>query len=641
MASHHWSDGFVRAALWRAAARALAALLTALAPSMPVQSAEVSGPGVQVLAAAEVVEAGETYPDQLPPEGAAWQALRLPDNWAGTRPGYAGYLWYRLRFDGPPAGQDTAVYLPGFSVNAQLWVNGVALGGVGRMREPVSRHMYTPRLAAVPANLLRPGPQANELLVLVVGYRLLRCGLGEVYLGPADTLQRAHAWRFFWQITGVQASIVVSIMLGVYVLMLWWRERSNGVFGWFGLAAIVWGLRNLNLVLTDLPWHAAMSNLAWSRWFACGEVLFIACFTLFTWRYTAQLDPRAPPSRLAGKVVAAYAASGVLAMLAMPADAASWRYLLPLSAWGLGMTLWAQARLSRAAWHVRRTEPVAIAAAGFLYLMLLAHDTALIADTRQQGLYHLRPYAVLPLFGAIGWLLTRRYLDALDAAQRLSASLHSQVQAQRQALEHNFDRLRLAEREQAQAQERTRLMRDLHDGLGLHLLSALQQARAPAADPRLLASTLQDCLDDLRVAVDSLAGDERDPAAVLGNLRYRMAPRLAAAGIRLDWQVEGEVPELPWLDAPAVLQLLRIVQEALSNAVRHSGAQVVTISLRQRESTLEVCVQDDGRHAGITERVGGRGLPSMKARAAALGASFELSGGPAGTRLVLGLPLAR
>ena len=169
---------------------------------------------------------------------------------------------------------------------------------------------------------------------------------------------------------------MVSLMLGVYVLMLWWRERSNGVFGWFGLAAIVWGLRNLNLVVTDPPWHAALSNLGWSRWFACGEVLLIASFTMFTWRYTAQLDPRAPPSRLAGVAVSGYAACGVLAMLAMPADASSWRFLLPLSAWGLGMTLWSQARLSQAAWHVRRVEPVAIAAAGFLYLLLLAHDTA-------------------------------------------------------------------------------------------------------------------------------------------------------------------------------------------------------------------------------------------------------------------------
>ena len=641
MASPHWSDLFARTRCGLWTARAVATLLVTVTLAQPARAAEAQGPGVQVLVQAQLLEAGETYPERLPQEGAAWQALRLPDNWAGTRPGYAGYLWYRLRFDGPPAGQDTAVYLPGFSVNAQLWVNGVGLGAVGRMREPVSRHMFSPRLAAVPAALLRPGPQANELLVLVVGYRLLRCGLGEVYLGPSDTLQQAHDWRRFWQVTGVQASIVVSLMLGVYVLMLWWRERSNGVFGWFGLAAIVWGLRNLNLVVTDPPWHAALSNLGWSRWFACGEVLFIASFTMFTWRYTAQLDPRAPPSRLAGVAVSGYAACGVLAMLAMPADASSWRFLLPLSAWGLGMTLWSQARLSQAAWHVRRVEPVAIAAAGFLYLLLLAHDTALIADTRQQGLYHLRPYAVLPLFLAIGWLLTRRYLDALDAAQRLSASLHGEVQAQRQALERNFERLRLAEREQAQSQERTRLMRDLHDGLGLHLLSALQQARSASADPRLLTSTLQDCLDDLRVAVDSLAGDERDPAAVLGNLRYRMAPRLAAAGIRLDWEVEGEVPELPWLDAPAVLQLLRIVQEALSNAVRHSGARVVTISLRARAATLEVCVQDDGRHAGITERAGGRGLPSMKARAASLGASFELSGGPAGTRLVLGLPLSR
>ena len=102
--------------------------------------AEVDAPGVQRLVDAEVLEAGTSYPEQTPAADAPWQPLRLPDNWAGTRPGYSGYLWYRLKFDGPTSA-DTAVYLPGYSMNLRLWVNGVALGGVGRLREPVSRYI--------------------------------------------------------------------------------------------------------------------------------------------------------------------------------------------------------------------------------------------------------------------------------------------------------------------------------------------------------------------------------------------------------------------------------------------------------------------------------------------------------------------
>ena len=613
-----------------------------LASAGPVAaSAEVAGDAVQRIRSAEVLEAGELYPDALPAPGARWLPRALPDNWASTRPGQGGYVWYRLRFDGPPAGQPSAIYLPGFSMNLQLWVNGQALGTVGRMREPVSRYLYTPRLADVPAALLRPGAGANELLVLVVGYPQLRCGLGELYIGPAEPLARAWGWRYFWQHTGLQASLVVTFMLGVYLLMLWWRERSNGVFGWCGLSALVWGARNLNLLLHELPWHASLHNLDWSRVFASGEGLFVACFAMFTLRYTQDLEPALARPRWQVPLVAAFALASPAVLLLMPAAPVSWHLVTVLSLWAVGMTLWMQARLLLAAWRVRRTEPVAIAVAGLFYLVLLGHDAAVIADREQQALYLLRPYAVLPLFGAIGWLLTRRYLDALTDAQRLSATLQTEVQAQHLALERSFLRLRETERAQAQAQERERLMRDLHDGLGLHLLSALRQARAPGGDTGLLVATLQDGLDDLRMVVDSLAGDERDPMTVLGNLRYRLAPRLAAVGIRLDWQVGDDVPELPWLDAERVLQLLRIVQEALTNAVRHSGASVVTIALRRLGGQLEVSVTDNG-HGGASDGLAhGRGLTNMQARASALGASLALHSGSQGTRVALGLPLQR
>lgn len=552
-------------------------------------------------------------------------------------PGVSGGLWYRLRFDGRADTNALAVYAPGLSMNAALWLNGTPLGGSGRLLEPVTRHLYTPLLWPLPPSLLKPGAQANELHVLVVGYAQLRPGLSELWLGPERELRSYWQQRRFWQYGGILVSISVALVLGIYVLMLWWRERAAAVpsgqaglgwFGWFGIAALVMGLRNLNFVVHE-PWgHAVLSNLQWSRLFATGEVLFIACFALFAWRYR-QVLASAPSSQAAWlpRAVLAYTVAGAGVLLLAPAVPDVAVAIALLSVWGVGLTLWTQFSLTQAAWRVRKPEPVAIALAGLLYLVLMAHDATIITDRSRQSLVFLRPYAVLPLFLAVGWLLTRRYLDALHEAQRLSGQLAQEVARQRQLLMHNFEQLRQAElqqeREQAQQQERTRLTRELHDGLGLHLLSALQQARQPQADTQMLAATLQDCLDDLRVAVDSLAEDERDPVAVLGSLRYRMAPRLAAAGIELRWEVDDDVPELPWLDPPRVLHLLRIVQEALSNAVRHSGADAVTLSVRRQAQCVEVQVRDNGCGIGEQRRPG-RGLSNLRSRARALGATLVL-----------------
>ena len=87
--------------------------------------------------------------------------------------------------------------------------------------------------------------------------------------------------------------------------------------------------------------------------------------------------------------------------------------------------------------------------------------------------------------------------------------------------------------------------------------------------------------------------------------------------------------------------MLRIVQVALTNAVRHSGASVVTIALRRLGEQLEVSVTDNG-HGGADEGLmHGRGLTNMQARASSLGASLALHSGAQGTRVALSLPLER
>jgi signal transduction histidine kinase len=125
---------------------------------------------------------------------------------------------------------------------------------------------------------------------------------------------------------------------------------------------------------------------------------------------------------------------------------------------------------------------------------------------------------------------------------------------------------------------------------------------------------------------------------LLDSLRFRLAPRLQAAGVQLDWQVECEVAPQPWMDAPRALHLLRVVQEALANAVRHAGATRVLLKVQAQGAGVAVAVIDDGRGIDAAAGLAGHGLASMRRRAALLGATLSVGPAPGqGTevRLVL------
>jgi signal transduction histidine kinase len=133
---------------------------------------------------------------------------------------------------------------------------------------------------------------------------------------------------------------------------------------------------------------------------------------------------------------------------------------------------------------------------------------------------------------------------------------------------------------------------------------------------------------------------ESDLLVVLGNLRYRLEPRLTAAGIGLEWAVQ-DLPQLSYLDHENVRSILHIVQEALTNTLKHAKATRITISTGVDFPTQRVLVRitDDGQGRSADARAG-RGLGNMRSRAAKLGGEIlviDLKGG--GTSVNLYLPL--
>jgi signal transduction histidine kinase len=113
--------------------------------------------------------------------------------------------------------------------------------------------------------------------------------------------------------------------------------------------------------------------------------------------------------------------------------------------------------------------------------------------------------------------------------------------------------------------------------------------------------------------------------------------------LRLEWQV-ADLPRLPWLDALSALEVLRILQEVLTNVIKHSGATAVTIATATHGNEVRVRLVDDGRGFDVPQvraRSSGRGLPNLERRATRIGGRVDLQSSPAGTVVELALPIER
>jgi signal transduction histidine kinase len=258
--------------------------------------------------------------------------------------------------------------------------------------------------------------------------------------------------------------------------------------------------------------------------------------------------------------------------------------------------------------------------------------------TLQLGLQLLAPLWLATASG----ILVQDFVRSLRAAGREREDVNRRL-AEREA---ELARLHAREREHATVEERQRIMQDMHDGLGSQLVSSLALAERGVLSAPQTAELLRGCIDDLRLAIDTLTDAKVDLALTVGNLRFRMEPRLRAAGLRVRWDMQGLPDELS-MPGTTALPLLRVLQEALANAVKHAGAHTVSVSLALGESSgsgpgaqdLVLEVADDGRGFDPQHHAPGKGLASMHKRARGLGAQLRVDSTGQGTRVSLRLPL--
>ena len=226
-------------------------------------------------------------------------------------------------------------------------------------------------------------------------------------------------------------------------------------------------------------------------------------------------------------------------------------------------------------------------------------------------------------------------------------ALHAEIAIQNARLHGRVQRLALLD-------ERLRISRDLHDGIiqGLYAV-ALSLEDVPdlmADDPADAVSRVDRAIDRLNTSIGEIRSFIMDLGTDTGDIAFssRLAgltdELLLTSGGRM--VVEHELAAATEIDdrlsIEASSQLLQIAREALSNAIRHSGATRVQLSFRIEAGNAILDVEDDGHgfDTAAPPRAGHLGLANLKERAASLGGTLEISSrSGAGTRIIASVPL--
>jgi signal transduction histidine kinase len=543
--------------------------------------------------------------------------------------------WYRLdltRLEPSATTQQRFLYLPRWKTigHIAVYADGALL--YQSHGSPVHNGYNHPLLLALNAAAHAPVP--TSVLIRIDRLRGSGTGVSTAWVGGLDALNWRYQVRQLLQVQLPFMGSAAFLAVGIFALAVWLGKQREPLYLFFSAASALSFVRMLH-------YHVGGSYLpvsdAWFDWVSFSSLLWLLIFVhLFLQRLHQQ-----PVVWLTRLLVAV---ALILSVVTLP-QASTWipslfllipllnQMLLPVATLTFAVDL-------RNALRTRRGEGQLMAGWTLFAVVCIGYDLLLQVNmVSPQGIY-ISPYAIISLFFMYSYIMFQHYTGAVAEVGRLNGSLAQRLGEREAELEQSYQRLRVIENQQLLDAERQRLMQDMHDGLGSSLTSAIRSVERGAMGVAQVSDVLKGCMDDLKLAIDSMDTVEADLVLLLATLRFRLAPRIEGAGVELRWEVQP-VPALNWLDPASALHILRIVQESLANVLRHTRATRIGVSTAVKDGGVCVTVEDNGAGFVVDETMArsSRGMRNQQRRALAIGGTVEWESGSGGTRFTLWLPL--
>jgi len=584
-------------------------------------------------AAAEVLELQHATLTVSVESGAATTStVHLPYHWDRIHQRRAGQATFR--FPAVVIGRDAAmaIFIPRLGNSYQVLVNQTLLGRHGSF-PPDRADAWKPDmfLAHLPPALVGQAIQVEVVIgALPAGQSP---GLSTVYIGPIQELEALQRQRQFWEFDSRLIFAGVTLILGVLGLLLWVAEKDPSYL-FYGLAELLWTLLTVRgffkgQFLPDLWWQFFFYELPIK---ASVVLMFLALLPLLN----------LSDSRIERGLRALLPLCVPLAALTL---LPGWGWLS--AAWYVFTTLIVGYLIHRGASQWIRQPNLDN---GLMTVVLVTME----ATTLRDGLafFDASQSYVATIWLRFSWLLLGLAFATLIATRlrrsgmavvRMNASLNERLEQRNKELNTAFEKDKKAVRALGVAEERQRLVQDLHDGLGSHLVGALRIAQSEDSSKEDLVVQLREAIYQMKLTVDAIHEDDGDVASVLGAMRYRLGPRLEAAGIRLNWNV-AVLPTVPHWGVSEAYQLQMILLEVFTNMLVHSRAKEAWLTARHDATTqpesLVVTIEDNGIGFDMSSvPVVGKGLNHMRMRATRLEARLQTARIENRTVTILSVPL--
>lgn len=530
---------------------------------------------------------------------------------------------------------NAALYIPSYTDALKLRANGASIAALDLYAMRDLRFITLPAFIDLGGDVLQIGENVIDIMLTARPGRPV--SLSQFYLGPRDSLRWAYQQQ--WFIAAVLPTVAAGCALAFAIVFgaIWLNRRSESAYGWMGLVLFLGALRGSVLIpdfgmLTLLPNDLSLWNML-AHWESFAAILFARSIS----GTRGPIPPWAlaiPPALLWIPVFTGITHN--LHVLSVKIGAA-WLFLSIVLMMGF---------LAVGTWRGRRDCMI-------LFLSLLAmlvfgvHDLLLIWNDLPARIY-LGRVGYTGVVMAMAIMMTIRFITALNAADRTAATLRSEVAAARAELGATYEELRIRREAELVERERGRLMRDLHDGMGGELVTILALSDRLGGNGHDIAGHARAALTDMRLIIGSLEDFGGDLPLALGVWRERVEPQLRAANKQLGWDI-GDLPTIDGLGPAQLLDIMRILQEALTNAIRHSGGDRVQLrASRTEDGGVTLTITDNGKAQRRTDsggplprngQGGGHGITNMTSRANRLGGSLSvIRGEQGGTTVTLSLP---
>lgn len=567
----------------------------------------------------------------LPPDSApCWRSAALPDFWTLRRRSLSTTGWYRADFAAHSLGGERwAVSLSGGWSRLSVFLGERPVAEWNAADRQATAGGVAVLYAALPPDSLREG--ANRLALHFAIEPDEIGALEPIDVAPVRILEPAQRRVVLLRNTIPFALTLFGAATGALVLVLSRWAPASGA-RWLGAATLFWSGADLAAGL-HVPWGPA-GDWAVS---VVGHA-FVPCLVVGFHRVLGLHRPRLERA-LAGSMVLGAALRAVAPPLLVPTVDNLWW----LGNAGLGIYL---VPLAVGNWRRSQLTPGLLVVGATLFV-LVSGLVDLASILRGTSLLGFSLFAVArPLIGLTAAAVLVSMLGrSLALAEELNVELERRVEEKRSELAASYERVAELERARTIAAERERLMRDMHDGTGGQLVSALAMVEGGEFSRDAVADALRDALADLRLTIDSLDPAQPDLVPLLAMARARLEPRLEPQGLRFAWDVR-DVERPQGFGPHAALQVLRVFQEAVTNALRHARATTLVVRTGEerdaaggRHAFVEVADDGCGFEAAQGTQGGGRGMRNMKRRAAELGGELLVTSSSCGTSVKLRLPL--